>query len=416
MTALSSSLLALLDERCGRALDYAEDHAPRDADVFAVGTSAHACLDAAHQEIRRLGRPLDRTEARDICYRTAAALATVGRIFQGHAEPPLPPAATSAGAQIALWHLQTEGFALPLGALPEQGLAVDRDWRPVPYDSPRAHYRAILDVVGLAPDEYGRLAGYTRDYKTAWTAGEHLLDSVQMRGQSLVLIAHAEALFGEAPEVVRREIVALRTGAIYTAEVDLGGVDADVLDDWRAEIDALVAAVPQRGPDGKRAASPGPRCAGCSYRRICDAADPDAAGDTHTLALRQAALLAQAKALEPVLREATADQPLEVDGAAILGWHIEGRRKVTPEAADALAKLYAPGVKLHPGHRTLLDKVLTAAGVAKALKILRGPQGRDRREEMEQTLLTTRSQRRWGWKKPPTAADAETLDAAEDAA
>ena len=416
MAALSSSLLALLAERCPRALDHAEDHAQRDGDVFAVGTSAHACLDACHQEIRRKGRPLVRSEARDVCMRTAAALATVGRVFQGHLEAPLPQAATVQGAEIALWHLTEQGFDLPRGALPEQGLAVDRHWRPVAYDAPEAHYRGILDCVGLADDEYGRRAGYVRDYKTAWTADERLLDSVQMRGQTLLLIAHAEALFGEAPEVIRREVVNLRTGQTFAAEVDLGSVDADVLDDWRAEIDALVAAVPQRGPDGKRAANPGPRCAGCVYRRVCDAVDPDAAEDVADLARRQAAHQAVADALEPVLREATADQPLEVDGR-VIGWHLLGKREPAPEAVAELSDLYAFGVELHPGHRTLLQKVLTSGGVTKALKILRGPEGRARRQELEERLLLAKPARRWGWRNPtPTAVDAEQQPADEEAA
>lgn len=415
MAALSSSLLALLVERCPRALDYAEDHAPRDGDVFAVGTSAHACLDAVHQEIRRQGRPLVRSEARDVCMRTAAALATVGRIFQGHLEPPIPQAATVQGAEIALWHLTEQGFGLPRGALPEQGLAVDKHWRPVAYDAPEAHYRGILDCVGLAEDEYSRLAGYVRDYKTAWNADERLLDSVQMRGQTLLLIAHAETLFGEAPEVIRREIVNLRSGQTFAAEVDLGSIDADVLDDWRAEIDALVAAVPQRGPDGRRAANPGPRCAGCVYRRVCDAVDPDAVEDVADLARRQAAHQAVADALEPILREATADQPMEVDGR-IVGWHLQGKREPAPEAVDELAELYAFGVELHPGHRTLLQKVLTSGGVTKALKILRGPDGRTRRQELEERILLTKPARRWGWRNPtPTAADAEQPPADEEA-
>lgn len=413
MSALSSSLLALLAERCPRALDYAEDHAPRDAEVYAVGTAAHACLDAAHQEIRRLGRALERDEARVLVYRTAAALATVGRVFQGYMEPPIPQAATSEGARIALDHLDAQGYQLPTGALPEQGLAVDARWRPVPYDSPDALWRGILDCVGLAEDEWGQRAGYVRDYKTAWPAGEALLDSVQMRGQALLLLAHAETLFGETPEVLRREIVNLRTGQVFTAEVDLGSIDADLLDDWRAEIAALVAAVPQRGPDGKRAANPGPRCAGCVYRRICDAVDPDGADDAAALARRQASLRAQADALEPVLREHTAEQPLEVDGR-VLGWHILGRREPAPEAPIILAELYAPGVELNGGLKTLLQKLLTSGGVEKALKLIQGPEARERRQELEDRLLRTRSARRWGWRNPtPTTEDAEQASDSE---
>jgi hypothetical protein len=117
-----------------------------------------------------------------------------------------------------------------------------------------------------------------------------------------------------------------------------------------------------------------------------------------------------------VLREATADQPMEVDGR-IVGWHLLGRREPAPEAVAGLADLYAFGVELHPGHRTLLQKILTSGGVTKALKILRGPDGMARRRELEERLLLAKPARRWGWRNPtPTAVDAEQQPADEEAA
>ena len=57
-SAPSSSMVRLLEETCPRALDLAEDGAPRDVRVFAAGTAAHAILEDWHKASIAAQRPL----------------------------------------------------------------------------------------------------------------------------------------------------------------------------------------------------------------------------------------------------------------------------------------------------------------------------------------------------------------------
>ena len=192
-----------------------------------------------------------------------------------------------------------------------------------------------------------------RDYKTAWTADERLLDSVQMRGQTLLLIAHAEPFSARPPRSSAARSSTSDPARPSPPRVDLGSIDADVLDDWRAEIDAPSPPSPSAA---QTAAAPPtrPRCAGCVYRRVCDAVDPDAAEDVADCPTPGRAP-AVADALEPILREATADQPMEVDGR-IVGWHPQGKREPAPgrwtKAGRALRlRRRAPSGPPHPSSR-----------------------------------------------------------------
>ena len=392
----SSSLLGLLADRCPRALDYHEDNAPRDGSVFEAGIAAHAILDRFHRAQLGSDEPLIKSDAEDIAAATVTALSLKGRRYKGTTEAPLALERAREGAEVALSYLHRVGYQLPSPARPEVGLAVDRKWRPVPWDSPDAWYAGIVDCPYLTLDDYDRVVLVVRDYKSAWPAGQEDTGSLQMRGYVGLVLAHYADLFPgveEEPEILRTEIVNLRMCKSFTAEWELGLLEEDELKAWRRDVDTLVAALPQRGEDGRRPASPGPRCMGCMYRLHCDAAPKD---EPSTLAAQHAYHLAQAKALEDLLLKATAEAPVTIDGQA-LGWATKTSQVPTESAAQTLADLYAPDIA--PGHLTLLKKVLGSTGVREAVKIVKGPGAKARRAELLKTILEPKVGRSWGWSK-----------------
>lgn len=387
MGALSSSTLSLLSESCPHALDLQEDGAPRDGQVFEVGTSAHAVLEAVRREIMRDGFQVSPERARTLAAQTVASLTLFGREFRGRREPPIDLERAREGADVALLALQRDGWQLSPSARPEQELAVDARWNPCDPNDRRAVWRGILDLVDLQETDVGELALVVEDAKTAPSAGEDGCHSVQLRGQLLLALAHFDRLYpGEpSPDVGHRVIHNLRTGIRHTAETRL---DSDDLDLWREQILALVAAVPRRGPEG-RPAMPGPRCAGCVYRRACTAADPDAT-DPDALAARWAALQAQADALAPVVKAAAKHHPIPAGDRVYTSIPAQTR---TPNS-DAIPEL----LTLFPADRAheLVGYLLSTTGLERVAKAVH-PQDKSAREDLLSRWLTPTPTARWAW-------------------
>lgn len=363
MKALSSSRLRLLEERCPHALDLAEDGAPYDASLFAVGKVAHAVLDALHAACVQTRDILPAATASEIAHATAAQMATRGSVFDGAPEAPVSVSAVREGVDLALAQFACEGNAIDPDARAELGLGASPAWTPEPYPS-ATHWRAVVDLVGLREDEDGAMYLWVRDYKSAWTTGPDAPNTLQMRGQILLALVHAPRLFpGASVDRIGREVVNLRTGAVWSEVLDLADDTTDrLLAAWRAEIDAVVRAIPHR----PRPARPGPACAGCPYRLTCTAAPPEAV-DVPSTARRYAALRAEADALEPLLRAATDDAPIEVDGHT-LGW---GEKRTAVPAAGAhgrLALLFHPDPP--PSLVGLLAHLIGVSGIRSAVAAL----------------------------------------------
>ena len=387
MPALSSSMVATVADNCPHALDLQEDGAPRDGQVFEGGTSAHAVLEAVRREIMRDGFQVTPERARTLAAQTVATLTLVGREFRGRREPPISLARAKEGADIALLSLERDGWQLSPSARPEQELAVDARWRPCDPSDSRAVWRGILDLVDLRETEDGEMALVVEDAKSSWQASEADCDSVQLRGQLLLAIAHFDRLYpGEpTPDVGHRVIHNLRTGIRHTTETRL---DSDDLDLWQEQILALVKAVPKRGPSG-RLAMPGPHCGGCVYRRVCKAADPDAT-DPEATAARWASLQAQVKALEPMVQAAAAHHPLAVGDRVYTSRGVQTRVPV-PDAAQELLALF-------PGERTeeLIRRLLSVTGLESVAKAVH-PTDPAAREDALSRWLTTTPSTKWGW-------------------
>jgi hypothetical protein len=400
----SSTSLRTLARGCAHALDFMERGVAGDDHVFAAGVAAHAVLDAVHREINT-GRGMRQQIAERIAAGVLAKLTLEGRTHNGRAQPPLPLERAKVGIEIALRYLASD-YTLPEGARAEIGLAVDGDWEPCDYHDPKALYRGILDVCGVYEEEGGHVIAYVRDYKSAWTTGPDAPDTLQMRGYVLLLLAHLPTLFPDVEVVdwVRREVINLRTGATFEVTDDLNSYVAETFDLWRAEIGALARAM--KRTKAPRPANPGPACMGCLYRRACDVADP-AAKDIEGTARRYAAFKAHAEQLEAVLREATANDPLEVNGR-LLGWRATPKTIARREAGPKLYELFT-GEAPHGAGRTLLQYLAKAVGGVKlAVKSLHpGSDGKDARVALYADLTDTVRGRKWGFFAPDADADSD---------
>lgn len=387
MPALSSSMVATVTDNCPHALDLQEDGAPRDGQVFEAGTSAHAVLEVIRREIMHDGFQVRPERARTLAAETVAALVLYGREFRGRREPPISLARATEGADIALRSLERDGWQLSPNAWPEVELAVTARWQPCHPNDPRAVWRGILDLVDLRETEEGEIALVVEDAKSSWHANEADCDSVQLRGQLLLAIAHFERMYpGETfPDVGHRVIHNLRTGQRHTLETRL---DSDDLDLWREQILALVKAVPRRPPEG-RPAMPGPHCAGCVYRRSCKAADPDAT-DPEQTAARWASLQAQADALAPVVKAAAKHHPVTFQDRVYTST-LQQTRTPNPEAAQELLALF-------PTDRTqeLVRHLLSVGGLEAVAKAVH-PTDPIAREEALSRWLTLTPKPKWAW-------------------
>ena len=345
-----STTLKMVEKYCPAALDFYEANTPYNRDVFAVGIAAHGVLEGLQRAKRAKNNALMFGAADAVADAVSTRLATEGRRFDGVPEPPLSPRAVGEGRDIALkwWNRISESAPVPMDWLPEEPLAVDKDWLPVRYGRD-AYYRGILDTVGPVvaetdEDGYGGGVGLAcTDYKTAWGTGADELDTVQLKGQALLMLANAGRLGVVAPAFIRRRVVNLRTHREYEADLYLGDDGADeILDSWRKDIALAIAHANARGPGQKRVASPGACCVGCPYVMACKPAqafyqgqgidDPSPAGVATSYAVAEAV-----KAhLAPLVKAAAGKGAVSVPGGNV-GYVAQPKRTAVPDIAEKLA-------------------------------------------------------------------------------
>lgn len=344
-----STRLRLAAEHCPHALDLMDAGVPYERDVFAAGIAAHAVLEGLLRAARS-GSPFDADHVADV---VCTNLVTKGRSFDGVPEPPLKPEPVARGRGLALRYWTRpflDGVSVPREWLPEHPLAVDRDWRPVPY-SDAAYYRGILDTVGTmelpALDEWDR--GGTglvhTDYKSAPNTSAAELETIQLRGQSLLVLANARSLGVPEPAFIRRRVVNLFTGAEYETDLWLGDDLADVtLDTWRRDIALAVAHADAR--DGqKRIAAPGANCGGCPFVLRCEPARSYWQGidlSPETAAQTYAVVDAARTALGAIVRGVVGRESVPVPGGTVGYVATEERTATATAASDLAVAWFAP--------------------------------------------------------------------------
>ena len=330
----STSLNTLLSN-CPRALDHHEAHVPRDRDVFQAGVAAHAVLEAWIKNPDADPGKLSEAVVRE--------LVTHGRSFYGHAEPPMDVHAATAGRDIALAWLARDFDGLDPSWDAEVMLSVDRQWQPFDtYEGAWLH--AVIDVVGPCvheDDDFFAEGVLLRDWKSAWTTSADDLDKLQQKIQACLVAAHyPDAAF------IRRQVTNLRTGQTFSKDLWLDDEGRETLAQWHRDIAHVCAQAEARGPDGRRVARPGPRCGGCPWVLRCTAAwegvhldwahYDDEEHSIAELARHYATIDATRTEMAKVLRHATKEAPIEVDGGKV-GYSARVTRVATDDAPEALA-------------------------------------------------------------------------------
>jgi len=388
-----STTLNLAANHCPRAVDFFEAGTPYSRDHFATGIAAHAFLEAA-------------ATGRDFTI-VARDLLELGREFDGVPEPPLAAASVHAGRLLAEAWLAVN--PIPDNAESEKVICVSEDWRPAV--SERAYFKGAIDLVyveSIEDEDASYMRVTVRDYKTAWSAGEDLLDSLQIRGQ----VALAAALFPDAA-VVRSEVVNLRTGRVYFRDLVLDDDGLLVLEGYRRMISAQIVAVDARADAGARPACPGAGCMGCPYIAHCEDARAYLRGtylenDTSDIARAVGTRLAVVEAMRADLtakaKLLAEHEPIRIDGG-IVGYTVEPERAVVPDVEAKIARAWfttTPELASNDEVIGLLKSLkIGVSAISRLAQVIfpstRGSQAyKVARQEFESDLLITRNATKFG--------------------
>ena len=407
-TPARPTTIKLMSEHCPHAVTLYEDGAPQDRRVFAVGTAAHDCLDA----IGRAGGKSPEQVAAYVCQR----LMSEGRAGVD-AEPPLPEREVFEGRDLAIRYAREAG--LPTGqALFEVGFGFDNDlWAPAEYESAK-WLRCRLDVVEpvVYEDEETSCEGLcARDYKSAWSADEGLLDSIQMRVQAVALWKRWRdlGLSGPGgPAFIRIEVACLRTLAHHRRDIFLDDDGIATLTQWAEDIRRFVLAHGHT----PRKATPGVRCVSCPYVLACEHAartvwaEHDRPADAETVARQYAAATAWTAGLQAYAREAAGRGSVPCDGGEV-GFRALAKREPVDRAPVLLWERWTQGQQVDEATDGMVRGFLAAMGttggginaVAKALYPERS--AKSERDEFAAGFLGEKIERRFGvW---PVARDGD---------
>lgn len=338
-----STSLRLALRHCPYALDLFDAGTPYERSIFETGIAAHAVIQACAEETNRQRRTLGDAEIQALAEDTAAGLIAQPRIFDRTEEPPLHPDRAFEGRELALdWLLGVE--RPEPGAEIEVGLALDRHGEPCDYWSADAYYSAILDHVAVArrtDEETSARVLTIRDYKSSWRAGDDEHVTVQRRGQAVV----AWPVYGEGVDVLRLEVVNLRTRRVHFVEHHVEDGLAELLATWRRDLYATLAALDAQAGRSHRPARPGAGCMGCPYVLACDHAQDwlDRAQVPQTAEKRAtayAAAVASAEQIAEYVRLDCGDGSIPVAGG-VVGFVPRERRQANERAHVELTEAWA---------------------------------------------------------------------------
>jgi hypothetical protein len=237
---------------------------PQDLQIYAVGEVAHLLLDAAARWNREDPGLFGEARAKKL---RALAESFLVRMpdWETHPKPPVGPDQAEEGLRLALGWIERQG--VPEGNS-EIGLALAEDLEtPVPYDSPEARWRGVLDSVASYED-FDEITGETfavlriDDYKSSWADREAL--TLQRKSQALLAVAHAP----KHPDRLVLRTLSLRRLDAYTYVSEDSDLD---LNGWRRELRAVLRRADEavEHHDVESAARPGAACLRCPFLTHC---------------------------------------------------------------------------------------------------------------------------------------------------
>lgn len=423
-----STTLNEFAKRCPQAVDYVERNTPRDRRDFEAGTAAHAFLQSAG-EATKLKRPA-RPTPEEIASRWDAVsklLLETGRIFDGHAEPPLNPEAVFQGRKLADQYLRWNPEALSATAHYEIGFAVDASGKACRYDSAEARLIGVLDVCDVIPwrDEETEAMGIiVRDYKSAWSTDDAELETIQRKTQGVL----AWRNLGGTYDFLTLQVVNLRTGKSFDKTIFVAEGLEERVSEWFNEIALCMNALDaMRDKRGNRPAIPSFGCLGCSWTHRCDAGqrfiqEEKGMPVTPEQRAENFALISQLKdAYADALREDTEEGPIALIGSDMVGTVAKPSVELADEAPGDMAdrwdlaggdlRGFAHSLDLSTKNLISMSKVLfrddrelrNAFVEANTVKSVRREFGIHRNPEAKPLPTTQRTRRRS--KHEPTTAD-----------
>jgi hypothetical protein len=310
--------LKLADRHCARAIDYWEEGRPNKA-----------------------GEILTWEQMQAVALAVCEKLVSEGRQFDGEPEPPLSPEDALAGKAVALDWLATN--PIEPGAVYEAGLGVGihtetRVWLAVPYDHEGAYLKTAIDSHRIEEDEDGQTVLDIRDYKSNWNANADELQTIQRKLQTLICLAHYPDV-----DVIRREVVNLRTRMMYSDELYLAFPETqEQLEEWRVDIAAMVEALEQK----PRTANPGARCTACPYLGQCEDAQEwletvSGSASKEDLATAYCIASAEMYRLRDLLKAATANGSVETEDA-VVGSQRQEKQQLKADAYAEMLEAWLP--------------------------------------------------------------------------
>lgn len=260
----SSSLYTWVRTGCAATLLLERQGVPQDLQIFAVGEVAHLLLDAAARWNRKDPSLFGEARARKLRVLAESFLVRLPD-WETFPKPPVGPDQAEEGLRLALDWIEYQG--VPEGQS-EIGLALGSDLETaVPYDSPEARWRGLVDSMASYRD-FDEMTGEEfnvlriDDYKSSWADTEAL--TLQRTGQALLAVAHV----GELPDrlVLRTLNLRRRDGYVYTSE-DVG----QDLAAWRRRLTEVLRRADEavEAHDVETAARPGAACLRCPYLNHC---------------------------------------------------------------------------------------------------------------------------------------------------
>jgi len=408
-----STTLSLAEKHCPAALTCAEEGRPYDRRMFAVGSAAHAVLEEIGKASAAAGRFLDTLEAEEVARVTCGELIAFGRDFEGDREPPLPSDLVWRGRDLAMSYVKD--FPLPYDLRFEEGVAVDREWRLQPYGK-EAWLRCRIDAVGTVlpglfdPEDAAGPKLDVIDYKSAWNADESELGTLQRKIQAVL----SWEKWGEGHEELHLVVINFRLRRPFEMSVFPNTPEgAEVMARWRSEIETEIRSREEQvGFDGERVATPGGQCYGCPYlggcapaqeflRAVYGSSEPLSMAYAYAMAEAEIRRVAGTSSAPGPLRFATAEEPLQIDGAQV-GTVIETQRALTPNAAEVLGEAWVKKIRAGDveAQQATMPGLIQALGVgvqqAESLMRYIHPKDRDAQARALAPILTEKSKRRFG--------------------
>lgn len=415
---ISSSPLLTWDRHCAAAALRQLRGDPDDRSFFGEGVAAHAALEAM------AGAPRAPEKA---ARQSATALMMGQRVYKGTPEPPYRPDQVAAGLRLAVeW---AEHVGQPRGRA-EVGVAVDRDWRLVNWESPH-YYGQLLDLIEAVEyeDDDGEILRVLRvvDYKSAWSVGPGAIESLQMRGA--LLLAEALARKEGCFDAVEVQIAGLRKRRWFPKEprrLHLRmPLDAEKLQGYRDELTLAVGSLrklTEKDPD--TVASPGAGCMGCPFVTRCRPCEKAGlagfiggglAGWTNLDEIAPNLLASEALAAEAIgkLKERAAAGAVPLPGGREAGFFPKEHAALTDDAIPLLAAVLGWNAREESLVRNL---GLTATAVRSLFRELhrRENADHDKLKELRRSVMTTKIVAEWGVRRcadktlpTPAAKEAE---------